>query len=215
MQQVNQLISKAESQDFQPSSEQVSRTKPTCDSSKSALSAKDEAKMAMLWDVFTHQLGAKFSNQYGPAGGVAFLSWAKTLKSIDAATLREAFRAFLQSDEKFFDLHTYRHFIVEVKSKNMGLPDLDGAWSLVQKKRFDELHPAFHRIVAPRMFDLKFASTEKSEKLFKKLYNEVVQRVLSGEVFVRPVELPAPPKKEFGKDQGRATIRDLIKEMKG
>lgn len=65
---------------------------------------------------------------------------------------------------------------------------------------------------------------KKAAERFKPYYEEVVRRVKRGEVFERREELedqrehkdnPSGVVRKFGKDQGRKTLKDLLKVMKG
>lgn len=64
--------------------------------------------MATLWQRLGAILGAKFTNQYGPVGGVAFKTWSLLLRNLSGEQIKNGIDRYMASDDQFIDAKKFK-----------------------------------------------------------------------------------------------------------
>ena len=201
--------------------------------------------MLDLWEALSVELGSAFARQFGSPQEQTFEHWLQELWKFSKEDLFKGFESFKNSGSTYISLNVLRSHCKAV-GVSEGVPTIEQALTLVINRAWESLHPAF-QIVAQQTYEIvetrrnRFGdlveSISKRPKYdlarlrgldhqtalreIRPFYQEVVNRISTGETFERIVaieesnETPSGTKKQFGKDRGRKALSDLLSEMRG
>ena len=170
---------------YQPSTQQHSITQATQPVLNGKLQPKHLLAMTKLWQLLTDELGASFKNQFGLAGGHSFNHWARELSGFSESVLFSALEKFKASGSTFMSLNAFRAFC-KPQASDLGITEFHAAMLLVIQRKWESLHPAFQHLAQGfDIYALQKANQEQAARLFKPLYQQVLERVAAGESFER------------------------------
>lgn len=227
-QDISKIISKAQAENFQPSSAHYSKTPNESGSSMTrSETLKHRSAMMRLWALLTAELGSAFRNQYGPSEGETFNYWVHELKDFTEEQLVNGFNKFKESGSTYMSLNIFRNHC-RVTHSDLGLPSFEEAYHAVIFSSWTKMPAAFRVLFADHAFNLRKLSASDSRKSFKPLYDDAVARVARGEKFTLPNNLhiaPQPSSNPSGvvhakrrgnlKEVGNQAMANLLKGLGG
>jgi hypothetical protein len=138
--------------------------------------------MTKLWQELTDELGSAFKNQYGMAGGTAFIKWSKELKEFDETQLVKGFEKFKNAGSTYMSLNIFRNHCKH-KPEDLGLPDLETAYQQMIHGQWSRMPDAFRIVFGEHRYVISRMPEDQARKKFTELYKNTVQRIANGEVF--------------------------------
>lgn len=198
--------------------------------------------MLDLWEALSVELGSAFIRQFGSSKESTFEHWLQELWGFSSEDIFKGLERFKQAGKTYISLNVFRAHC-QARGAARGLPDLNQAYRLVMARAWEDLHPAFQHIAQERVTVkeefLRAGKKFKVQKLkydfaamramkefdslraFRPYFDEVNDRVASGESFERIESLEHDPKTPRSEESikrsiqaGRSTLSDLLSGLK-